>query len=257
MGKTLIISGGKTLLGNIDNIGENTINKIAEMAFASQIKGAEKLTVRVKTNPSQLAKGILDSLAIDGQGLVMQHDLSMEQMQMTLNRVAVSPWKALMGNVKLTQPSQGTACIVFSESDIETALSVDNLNQQLLNYDIYLDDHPIKVKFKKVDCRILKDGRIAVKAKLNIPEKDTYKAVCLILKPSICATGKGISLESFECTQGQELSPIFLKTILEEAAKILNLIRFKKDGISLDVNKLDVQEGKLNLGADAGITHLP
>lgn len=244
------------MFGKIDNVGEKTINKIAQMAFASQIKGADKLTVKVKTDPSNLAKGILESLAIDGEGLIMQKNLRMQEMKITLNTITINPWKALMGNVQLTQPSRGIAWIVLSEIDLETALNADHLNQQLQKYQIDLDGQPVRVKFTQVSCRILADGTVAVKAKIQILETGLIKSIDLIIKPCICATGQGISLESVECTQGQEFSPLLIEAILAEAEQIFNLKKFKKDGFSLDVYQLNLEEGKLNLLAAAGITHL-
>lgn len=247
------------LLTKLDNIGEQTINKIAEMAFKSQIKDAQHLCVKVETNPHKLAKGVLESICIDGYGLKMQKNLCLEQMTINLNEIAVNPFKALMGNVQLTQPSYGKACIVLSETDIETALNVDNLNQKLKlhQYQILLNNQPLTTEFTRVDCRILEDGRVAVKAKLKMGETDSSESICLIFKPVVCTQGRGIILDEVECTQGNELSPILTDALIEEARQIFNLDNFLKDAISLNVNHLSVEEGKVNLLASAGMTHLP
>ncbi|MGI0482781.1 DUF2993 domain-containing protein [Geminocystis sp. CENA526] len=247
-----------------DNIGEKTINKIAEMAFKSQIRNAEHLRVQVKTDPQKLAQGVLESLDIDGSGLIMQKDLRLEKMKITLNNIAVSPFKALMGNVQLTQPSTGNATIVLNEKDIESALNIDNLNRQLQHYNIFRHDHPVKVKFFRVDCRILADGRIMIKAKLRILEDNSIEqrhevieSVCLIIKPRICTQGQNLLMDEVECTQGTQFSPILIKAILDESLKVLNLNRLSVDGISLKVNHVSTEDGKLSFLALAGITHLP
>lgn len=245
------------LLSKLDNIGEKTINKIAEMAFKSQIKNAEYLSVQVKIDPHKLSKGILESLNIDGYGLEMQKNLRLEKMQITLNNIAVNPLKALMGNVQLTKPSQGKACIVLSEKDIERALNINNLNQQLQKYNILHHNQSVKVKFCRVDCRILGDGRVMVKGKLKVINTQALESVCLVIKPRICNSGQGIFLDEVKCTQGKQFSSILINAILEESAKIFNLDNFLMDGISLDVNHLTMEDGKLNLLAIAGITRLP
>ena len=245
------------MLGNIGNVGEKAISKIAQMAFASQIKGADKLSVKIKTDPSNLAKGILESLAIDGEGLIMHTNLRMQEMKITLNTITVNPWKALMGKVQLTQPSRGSACIVLSEADLESAINIHNLNQQLKKYSINLDGQLVRVKFDGVNCRILADGRVAVEAKIRIIKTGLIQSICLIIKPIVGAIGKGISLEAVECTPGKELFPILIEHILAEAEQIFNLSHLKMEGFSLDVHQLNIEEGKLNLLAAAGITHLP
>lgn len=240
-----------------DDIGEKTINKIAEVAFKSQIKKAENLIVQVKTNPQKLAKGILESLDIDGTGLVMQRDLRLEKMKITLNNIAVNPFKALMGNVQLTQPSGGNAFIVLNEKDIESALNINKLNRQLQNYEILYNHHLVRVQFFRVNCRILGDGRIMIKAKLRILETKIIESVCLIIKPRICNLGKNLLMDEVECTQGKRFSPILIKSILDESLKVLNLDRLSVDGITLQVNHVSTEEGKLRFLALAGITHLP
>lgn len=245
------------LLPNLDNIGEKTINKIAEIAFKSQIKDAQHLRVKVKTDPNKLAKGILESLDIDGYGLTMQQNLLLEQMTISLKEIAVNPFKALMGNVQLTQPSYGQAYIVLTEKNIEMALDLDNLNRQLNQSKILLKNRHVTTRFRRVDCRILDDGRVTVKAKLTILDTGSVASICLIFKPSICTQGQGIILEERKCTQGQEFSSILTDVLTQEAKKIFNLNHFVMDGISLNINNFSVEEGKLNLLAEAGITRLP
>lgn len=240
------------LLSKLDGIGEKTINKIAQMAFKSQIKSAQHLNVQVKTNPQQLAKGVLESLDIDGNGLVMSDNLPVEKMRITLSNIAVSPLKALMGNVELTQPSRGKACIILNEKDLETTLNIHNLNYQLQKYFPELN-----ILFKRVDFRILSDGRIAIKSKLKFLTTNKVDSICLIIKPRICQEKKGIILGDFACTQGEVCSSNIAKILLKEVDQLLNLERLLIDGISLQVHQFNASEGKLNLLANAGITHLP
>ncbi len=77
-------------------LGEQALNKMAELALASQLDEAEKLQVQVKTDPSKLAQGKLDSLAIEGEGLVMQEGVRMDALEMHLSPIAVNPLKTVM-----------------------------------------------------------------------------------------------------------------------------------------------------------------
>lgn len=51
-------------------LGEQALNKIAEMALASQLEGVERLKVQVKTDLSKLAHGEVDLIAININGLL-------------------------------------------------------------------------------------------------------------------------------------------------------------------------------------------
>jgi hypothetical protein len=89
--------------------GEQALNKLAEVALSTQLDEVEKLEVQVKTEPGKLAQGQLESITIDGDGLVMQEDLRMEKMEMQISSIAVNPMESSMGNIELTQPAEGKA----------------------------------------------------------------------------------------------------------------------------------------------------
>ena len=205
----------------VDSIGAKTINKIAEMAFKKQIKQAKNLTVKVTTNRQQLAKGILDSLDIDGDDLIMNRNVSLEKMKITLTNLAVSPLKALMGNVELTQPSQGQACIILNEKDIETALDINNLNQQLLP-----QKQTIPAQFNQVNFQILADGKVKIKAKLQRLQSNQIEDICLTIKPRFCQDEQGVILDEAEHIEGDFWSSVLIQSLLGEAHKIFNLDNF-------------------------------
>ena len=67
----------KPMFFKLDNLGEKTINKIAEVALSTKLEKRDKLAVKVKTDPNLLAKGTLESLVIDCQGLMVENALRM------------------------------------------------------------------------------------------------------------------------------------------------------------------------------------
>jgi hypothetical protein len=243
---------------SMDNLGEKSLNKLAEMAVSSQFKKAEKLKVKVKVNPNQLAKGIVDSLAIDGEGLVMKKNLQMQSMKITLNEITVSPFKALMGNIQLTKPSQGDACIVLTESDVKTAFQCQNFKKQLENYNFYLDGDLVNIQIKQIDSWINEQDKITIKAEVLIKKTNTIEEVILTAAPKVCqVTGAGILLYDVNCLKGEELSPLLINALLDEAKKIFNLNNFQWDGFSLMINQLSIDDGKFTFQGEAGMTNFP
>ena len=77
----------------LDNLGEKTINKIAEVALSTKLEKRDKLAVKVKTDPNLLAKGTLESLVIDCQGLMVENAKNAERPRMrgsdTLAKIAM------------------------------------------------------------------------------------------------------------------------------------------------------------------------
>lgn len=248
------------ILGTIlatEGLGEQAVNKIAQMALSSQVDEAEKLKIRVKTDPEKLVQGEVESLAIDGKGLVMQQDLRMQEMEIKMNGIAVCPLKALMGNIELTKPVEGTARIVLTQADINRAFNSELLSNQMRNLNIQVNGKPIAINIQRVDCQLLADGKVVIEA--EIPEQQTgeSKQVSFSTTPRVSASGQGVTLEDVEYQEGKELSPELTSALVEKARNILNLRNFGIQGISLCIHQLEVQAGKLTLQGTANVTQIP
>lgn len=236
--------------------GEQALNKIAEVALSSQLNEVERLEVQVKTDPSKLAQGELESINIDGDGLVMQEDLRMAKMEMQITSVAVNPWKALLGNIQLTQPAKGEAYIVLKEADINRAFNSEFLNEQMRNLNVHVDGKPAIVDTQRVNCHLLA-GKIALEAEILLRQTGEKKAVSFTTTPRVGADGRGVSLEDIQYPEGKELSAELTDAMMEKAREILNLHNFEMEGVSLRIHQLDVEVGQLTLQAQANVTQLP
>lgn len=240
---------------NFDDLGEKTINKIAEVALSTKLQKRDKLEVKVKTDPNLLAQGTLESLVIDCQGLMVENALRMESINITLNTIAVSPFKALTGNIQLTQPSRGKACVLLTENDITRVLERAILRKR--QSEILIDEKSIKVRLQKVKCHLLETGKIQIEGTVKLEGTEDTKKLSLEIKPKICQERKGVIIDNIEYLEEPDLSSILLNPILEEAKSILNLKNFKVDGFSLKVEELKIRQGALQLQAEAGMTHFP
>ena len=224
----------------LDNLGEKTINKIAEVALSTKLEKRDKLAVKVKTDPNLLAKGTLESLVIDCQGLMVENALRMESINITLNSIAVSPFKALTGNIQLTQPSHGKACVLLTEKDITRVLDRAILRKK--QNEIVIDEQVVKVSLKQVKCNLLDTGKILIQGIVKREDNQDNKNVSLEIKPEICRSGQGIIIDEIEYLEEPNLSSILLNPILQEAKNILNLKNFKVDGFSLKVEQFNIKQ---------------
>ena len=245
----------KSMFFKLDDLGEKTINKIAEVALSTKLEKRDKLEVKVKTDPNLLAKGTLESLVIDCQGLMVENALRMESINITLNRIAVSPFKALTGNIQLTQPSWGKACVLLTEKDISRVLEQAILRKK--HSQIIIDEEVVKVRLQQIKCNLLDTGKILIEGTVKREDTKDIKKVSLEIKPKICQAGNGVIIDEIESLQEPNLSSILIDPILEEAKGILNLKNFKVDGFSLKVEHFKIKKGSLHLQAEAGMTRFP
>lgn len=239
------------------DLGQQTLNRIAEFALSTQLDESEKLSVDIKTDPSLLAQGKLESLTIDGNGLVMQKDLRMQKMLIQLQNIAVHPIKALTGKIELTETSRGEADILLTDADLNRAFNSETLRHQMQNLAIKVDNDVVTIDVLAVECHLFRQGTIGIDAKIKIRETGEIQQTYFTTIPCVSAGGRGVILDQVNYAQGKELSPELTEALIGKARDILNLKNFEMDGISLEINQLKVEASELKLSAIAQITKFP
>ena len=241
----------------VKNIGEQTLNKIAKLALSSQLEDADGLEVKVKTAPEKLANGELESLLIEGKGLVIETDLRLQVLEIALAAIAVNPLKALTGKIQLTQPSQGTARIVLTETDLNCALNSPDLRAKINVLDTYLSTGKVKLTVPQKKCQLREDGTVAVEAIVQLQPSGETKEVAFTTTPKIASGGTSVVLEDIKYEPGKEVSEDLTQAFLDKAEKMLDLRNFEKQGLALRIHRLNVEAGQITLLAAADITEFP
>ncbi|TVQ63694.1 MAG: DUF2993 domain-containing protein [Spirulina sp. DLM2.Bin59] len=213
---------------------------MAEFAFASQINTAEQLTVRVKTNPGLLAQGELESLHINGVGLVMRQDLRLEQMQLQMTGIRVKPLKALLGNIELAQPSHGRGCMVLTDRDFHGAFHSPDLGDRLT---------ALGHTLTSIHTHLQPEGTLAITFTGEGLPATTWQFLPIInphqgviLTPQTAIPPALQSLEALLRSQGEA---------------VFNLRRFELKGLKFAIAGLTVQQGVVTLEAIAAMTQFP
>ena len=241
----------------VENLGEQALNKIAKLALSSQLEAADRLEVRVKTDPEKLANGKLESLLIEGEGLVIETDLRVQVLEIALAAIAVNPLKALRGKIQLTQPSQGTARIVLTETDLNCALNSPDLRAKINVLDTYLSTGEIKLTVPQKKCQLREDGTVALEALVQLQPSGETKEVVFTTTPKIASGETSVVLEDIKYEPGKEVSEDLTQAFLDKAEKMLDLRNFEKKGLALRIHSLTVEAGKITLLAAADITEFP
>ncbi|MEA5419116.1 DUF2993 domain-containing protein [Spirulina sp. CCNP1310] len=228
------------LLINSNRLGESALNKMAEFAFASQINTAEQLTVRVKTNPGLLAQGELESLHIDGVGLVMRQDLRLEQMQLQMTGIRVKPFKALLGNIELAQPSHGRGCMVLTDQDFQGAFHSPDLGHQLT---------ALGYPHTEIHTQLQANGTLNMTLSGAEIPATTWQFL-----PTIRPNG-GVLLTA-QSSIAPALQPL-AEVLRTQGEAVFNLRRFELKGLKFIIAGLTVQQGLVTLEAIAAMTEFP
>jgi len=236
-------------------LGEQTLNKIAEIALASQLEEVERLEVQIKTDLSKLAHGEVNSIAINLNGLLMQQDLVVEELQLKINRVVVKPLSALFGKIKLTQPSTGTVSIAINEDNLTRAFNTESFHKHLHQIQSGVEDKPA-IRIKPVKCSLLADGNIAFSSEQILGKTGEAQPFAFTGTPRIGTDGKEIVLQNGHY-EGKELPPELTAALVTQVSKVLSLRNFEQKGMSLQIQQIDVVAGRLTLQAAAYIEQFP
>ncbi|MGV2831030.1 LmeA family phospholipid-binding protein [Myxosarcina sp. GI1(2024)] len=240
-----------------ENLGEQAFNKFAELALSSQLEDCERLEVKVKTAPEKLATGELESLLIEGEGLVIETDLRVQVLKIGMKAIAVEPLKALTGNIELTQPTEGTAHLVLTETDLNCALNSPDLRAKIDVLDTYLSTAKSKLTVPQKRCQLRKNGTVAVEALVELQPSGETKEVAFTTTPKIASGGRSVVLEDIQYESGKEVSEDLTQAFLDKASKMLDLRNFEKQGLALRIQHLNVEAGRITLSAAADITEFP
>ena len=239
------------------SLGEQAIDKVAEIAIASKLDESETLSVTVDTDPVQLAQGSVDAVAVEGKGLVMQQDLRVEELQIHVKDIAVNPLTAMFGKIELNGPAFGTARAVLTESDLNRAFNSEYISRKLNNLKVTVDGKPLTIDVQTMECQLQQTGKIAINAEVLVRETASTEKIYFTAKPQLEAGGWAISLQDVEYPENKEFSPEFTVALADKAGEVLNLRNFELEGMSLRVQQLNVEAGLLTLQAEAKVEQFP
>ena len=240
-----------------ESLGEQALNKIAELALSSQLEDSESLEVKIDTTPEKLSNGEIESLLIEGKGLVIETDLRLEILEIGMKAIAIEPLKALTGSIELTQPTEGTAYLVLTQTDLNCALNSLDLRAKIDVLDTYVSTDRVKLTVPQKKCQLRTDGTVAVEALMELQPSGETKEVAFTTTPKVAPGGKSVILENIQYQPGKEVSPDLTQAFLDKAEKMLDLRNFEKPGLSLRIRHLTIEAERIILSAAADITQFP
>ena len=237
--------------------GEQAINKIAEMALVSQLGEVEGLEVQINTDLSKLAHGEVECINIKINGVALQQDLTLEELQLEINQVTVKPLSALLGKIKLTKPAEGIVRIVINEDSLNRAFNSKSFDKYLHQSKSFVDDKQQRIHVQQVQCFLLADGNIAFNSKLILDETQETKLVAFTAIPCIANNGEKIVFQNVDYLEGKEIAPELTAALITQMSEFLSLRKFEQKGMLLRIQQLEVTVGKLTLQATAYIEQFP
>ncbi|MBW4644101.1 MAG: DUF2993 domain-containing protein [Goleter apudmare HA4340-LM2] len=238
-------------------MGEQALNKAAEIGLSSQLDAVENLDIDIKTQPLKLVQGEVDAVTITGEGLVMQKDLRMEEMTMEMSSVAINPLSVAFGKIELTKPTTGSARVVLTAKDINRAFNCDYIRAKLQSQKIKVNGQLVTTAIENIEFHLPGNEKFAINAGVLLIETGENHQVAFSAIPRISSNRQSVYLENVEYGDDEEISPDLTKALIAETSQILNLSNFDLSGMTLRIHSLEVEVGKLILQAEADVEQIP
>lgn len=238
-------------------LGQQALNKVAEIGLSSQLDAVENLEVDIQTDPLKMVQGQVDKVQVEGEGLVMQEDLRMESLKMEMKDVAINPFAAAFGKIELTRPTQATAEVVLNEADLNRAFNSNYVGEMLGNLPVQVNGQPLTINLEQIKFQLPAPEQVQLSAVANVKESAESHVISFSAVPKVSAAGQKISLENIQYQDGKELSPELTQALLDKTSEILDLRNFELEGMDFTIRQLQIQNHKLLILADARVEQIP
>jgi LmeA-like phospholipid-binding len=238
------------------NLGDRALNKVVEIGITDRLDAVEEIDVDLRTNPLGLIQGKVDAANISGKGLVVERDLRMETLKITTEEVSIDPLSVLFGKIELTHPTDAEAQIVLTEADINRAFSSDYVRTKFQGLKLELDGQPVIVDVHSATLDLPGENKFVIAATFSIRARNEVKKFSATAMPQIAENGERISLEIL-AAEAQGLTLKLVMVIFEQLSALLDLRNFNLPGVSLRLQKLEAQPGKLVIHAKTQISQIP
>lgn len=241
----------------MSDLGGQALNKVAEIGISSQLDEVKNLDVEIETDSLKLISGAVDSVSIKAEGLVMQHDLRIEEMEVHTGHVALNPLSVAFGKIELTRPTDADTHVVLTEKDINRAFNSDFIRDKMQDLNVHVNGELATVDAHQIEFGLPGDGKIFLSTAVTLQTTQEQKRVAFTTVPKVGQCGQQVLLEEVQYVEGQDLPPELTEALLSQARELLNLKNFELDGMALRLKKLDVQKGRLVLESEAHVDHFP
>jgi hypothetical protein len=177
----------------------------------------------------------------------MQQELRMEEIQLQTNGMAINPLSAMFGKIELTRPTEATAEIVLTDTDITRAFNSDYIQQKMQGLKIPVDGQPVTIDIQKVDFDLPGNGKIFLNAEILVRETGELKQVSFTAVPKVSSDRQQVLLEDIKFPESQGCSQDLISPLLEQMRVLLNLQNFELQGMNISLDKIQAEAGKLTM----------
>jgi hypothetical protein len=225
------------------NLSEQAFNKAIEVGLASQLQEAENIEVEIHSEPLQLIQGEVDSVRVQGQGVVTPQNLRIEEVILRSDHVAVNLLKTTLGTPRLKSLEDASVGITLTEADLNQILRSDYLFQELSPLTLKTARESLTLAWQSGSIQLLEKQQFYLEGELTANFQQRQQVV--IFGITFRISQKEISLVAGEYLQETDL-PLEITTML--LTKVNQLVQIRKlniGNLQIVVDCIEIQNKSL------------
>ena len=238
---------------------EQAIARAVEMMLSSKLDESENIDVDIRTNLGEMVQGEVDSISVTGQGLVMQKDIRVQEMELHTDSVGINPLSALFGQIELNHAVDATARIVLTEQDINRALNCDYVRSKIPELKFNVEGQTAIIKPQHMELHLPSEGKMVFSANILLKDEIGKTKQIGFTAAILVKTGEQpLLIEGVNCTPpGVGVSLELAIAFLQNIRQLLNLPFYEVEGMVIGVKDVDVQKGSLTLHTEVHVPEVP
>lgn len=236
---------------------EQVLSEAAEMTLSTQLNQVEDIQVDVRTDLLKLVQGKVDSVSITGQGLVMQNDIRVQEMQLHTNSIAVNPLSAIFGQIELDKPVDADVRLVLTQDDINRALNSDYVHSKLQSLNLNVDGEIVVLEPHKLQIDLPGNNKLVFTGDVLLHEISKTKPLGFTGVITLRSMKQPLLLDAFHCNHGEGISLEFALAVIKQLKEWLSLPFFELEEMALHLTEVEVQSGSITIHAQAYVRQLP
>lgn len=236
---------------------EQVVSKAAEITVSSQLDAAEKIDIDVETNFLEAIQGNAEGVMISGEGLVMQKDVRVQEMELHTDKIDINPLSVLFGHVELNQPIDANGRIVLTEPDINRALNSNYVLGKAQNFNLDVYGQTATMAMQQMELKLPGGNKMVFTGKVLLHEMGKTRQLGFTATIHPRTRVQGVLVEGFHCHDGQTISIEFAAALMHQLKQLVHLPYIEIEQMRIRVEEMEVQAGSITMQVQAHVNQLP
>lgn len=240
-------------------IGDSILSKLVKMGLASQLEAANELQVTVNSDLLHLLTGKTDSVTVEGQKISTSQDLSMSELKVRVDRVAIDLLSAITGKVELTESADVAVKVTLTKADLDRTMNADVVRDRLQRLPLPVDEHTLPLSVQHVIPHLPGDGKFVLHVNMLAHRPEGLQPLEMELVLRIWDGGQTIIFESCNYPDPKDKALLFRETaaMAMKMSELIQLRQFQFQDVLLEIQRMEVDVDRFTLWLRADVRQIP